>query len=116
MKILVVSIIVGFVFLYFFNMAVFKVPLLNLMWSIHAGIRFLAGFLLLGVSYFYAKALTFKTALYITVSIIAVDYIYDYYMQDYRLNFEIILHGIYMLVWGATLGYLTARHIDRSRA
>lgn len=110
MKMLVFSIIVGFVLLYCLNIAVFKAPALNLIWSIHAGIRFLAGFLILGVSYFYSKALTFKTALYITAFIIAADYIYDYYMQEYRFNFEIILHGIFMIVWGAILGYLTAKY------
>lgn len=111
MKILVFSIIVGSVLLYFLNIALLKTPLLDLHWSIHAGLRFSAGFIILGVSYFYAKALTFKKALYITVCILIVDYIYDYNIAAYRLNFEIILHGIYMLIWGAILGYLTARHI-----
>ena len=60
MKMLVFSIIVGFVLLYFLNIAVFKAPVLNLLWSIHAVVRFLAGFFILGISYFYAKALTFK--------------------------------------------------------
>lgn len=113
MKMLVFSIIVGIVLLYFLNIAVFKAPLLNLIWSIHAGIRFLAGFLILGVSYFYAKALTLKYALYITASIISADYIYDYYMQDYRFNFELLLHGIFMIIWGSILGYLTAKYKNR---
>lgn len=99
MKILVFSIIVGSVLLYFLNIAILKTPLLDLHWSIHAGLRFSAGFIILGVSYFYAKALTFKKALYITVCILIVDYIYDYNIVAYRLNFEIILHGIYMLIW-----------------
>ena len=111
MKILVFSIIVGSVLLYFLNIALLKTPLLDLHWSIHAGLRFSAGFFILGISYFYAKALTFKNALYITVCILIVDYIYDYNIAAYRLNFEIILHGIYMLIWGAILGYLTARQI-----
>jgi hypothetical protein len=114
MKMLVFSIIVGFVLLYFLNIAIFKAPVLNLIWSIHAGVRFLAGFLIIGVSFFYAKALTFKTALYITASIIAVDYVYDYYMQDYRFNFELIIHGIFMITWGAILGYLTAKYKNKS--
>ena len=116
MKMLVFSIIVGLVLLYLLNIAVFKAPVLNLIWSIHAGLRFLAGFLILGISYFYAKALTFKTALYITVCMIAADYIYDFYMQDYRFKFEIMLHGIFMITWGAILGYLTAKYTNRSNA
>lgn len=114
MKMLVFSIIVGFVLLYFLNIAIFEAPVLNLIWSIHAGVRFFAGFLILGVSAFYAKALTFKTALYIMACIVAVDYLYDYYMQDFRFNFEIILHGIFMIIWGAILGYLTAKYKNRS--
>jgi len=77
-------------------------------------IRFLAGFLILGVSYFYARALTFKTALVITACIIAADYLYDYNMQEYNVNFEIILHGIFMIIWGAILGYLTVKYKNRS--
>jgi hypothetical protein len=113
MKMLFFSIILGLILLYFLNIAVFKAPILNLIWSIHGGIRFLAGFLILGVSYFYARALTFRNALYITASIIAADYLYDYYMQEYWFNFEIILHGIFMIVWGAILGYLTAKYKNR---
>jgi hypothetical protein len=114
MKMLVFSIVVGFVLLYFLNIAVFKAPILNLLWSIHAVVRFLAGFFILGISYFYAKSLTFKTALVITACIIAADYLYDYNMQEYNINFEIILHGIFMIIWGAILGYLTVKYINRS--
>ena len=70
MKILVFSIIVGSVMLYFFNIALLKTPLLDLDWSFHAALRFSAGFFILGVSYFYAKALTFKNALTITACIL----------------------------------------------
>jgi len=111
MKKLVFSFIVGIVLLYFLNIAMLKTPLLDLHWSIHAGIRFLIGFILLGVSFFYAHALRFKTAVYITACIVATDYIYDYYAHPYRFNLEIILHGIFMMTWGAILGYLTAKYL-----
>jgi hypothetical protein len=48
---------------------------------------------------------------YITACIVTIDYIYDYYAQAYRFNLEIILHGIFMMIWGAILGYLTAKYI-----
>ncbi|WP_333878254.1 hypothetical protein [Methylobacter sp.] len=111
MKTLVFSFIVGIVLLYFLNVALLKTPILDLHWSIHAALRFLIGFILLGVSFFYAHALKFKTAVYITACIVATDYIYDYYSHPNRFNLEIILHGMFMMIWGAVLGYLTAKYI-----
>ncbi|MDP1665160.1 MAG: hypothetical protein Q8L79_08525 [Methylobacter sp.] len=111
MKMLVFSFMVGIVLLYFLNIALLKTPILDLHWSIHAGLRFLIGFIVLGVSFFYAHAVEFKKAVYITACIVTVDYLYDYYAQAYRFNFEIILHGIFMMIWGAILGYLTAKYI-----
>ncbi|CAA9890565.1 conserved membrane hypothetical protein [Candidatus Methylobacter favarea] len=111
MKMLVSTFIIGIVLLYFLNIALLKTPILDLDWSIHASIRFLSGFIILGVSCFYAGAVTFRKALYITACIITIDYIYDYYTQEYRFKLEIILHGIFMIIWGAFLGYLTAKYI-----
>lgn len=64
MKMLVFSFMVGIALLYFLNIAVLKTPLLDLHWSIHAGLRFSIGFIVLGVSYFYAHAVKFKSAVY----------------------------------------------------
>lgn len=114
MKMLSVSFILGLVFLYFMNMAMLKTAILNAEWSIHAGTRFLVGFFVMGVSYLYAKALSFKQALKLILIIVTLDYFYDYYVEAYRLNLEIILHGIYMLVWGALMGYLTAKYRGKS--
>ncbi len=110
MKILSFTFILGVFFLYFMNMAILNTAILNTEWSIHAGTRFLLGFFVMGVSCFYAKSLSFKNAMKLILVIVILDYFYDYYIEAYRLNFEIILHGIYMLVWGALMGYLTARH------
>lgn len=110
MKILSFSFILGLAILYFMNLAILKTAILSSEWSIHAGTRFLAGFFIMGVSYFYAKSLSFKNALKLILIIVTLDYLYDYYIEAYRLNFEIILHGIYMLVWGALMGYLATRY------
>lgn len=64
MKMLVFSFVAGTVLLYFLNIALLKTPLLDLHWSIHAGLRFLIGFIVLGVSYFHAHAVKFKSAVY----------------------------------------------------
>lgn len=111
MKMLVFSFIVGFVLLYFLNIALLKSPILDLEWSIHAGIRFFLGFIILGVICLYVDAVTFKNAIYIIACVVTADYIYDYYTQAYRFKLEIILHGIFMIIWGAILGYLTAKYI-----
>ena len=103
--------VIGLIVLYFMNIAILKTPILNLEWSIHAGIRFCIGFTVLGVIYLYHQALNLKTAFYITTSIEVLDYLYDYFVEAYRFNFEIILHGMFMLSWGAVMGYLTARYI-----
>ncbi len=115
MKMLVVSFTVGIIALYFLNIALLRTVILDTEWTIHAAIRFFAGFILLGISYFYAHALKLKNALYLIACIVAVDYVYDYYTQKYFFRFEIILHGIFMIIWGAFLGYFTAQYIrDRS--
>ncbi|OAI01341.1 hypothetical protein [Methylomonas methanica] len=108
MKILSFTFIIGVIFLYFMNMAMLKTAIPNMEWIIHAGTRFLLGFFVMGVSCFYAKSLRFKNALKLILVIVILDYFYDYYIEAYRLNFQIILHGIYMLVWGALMGYLAA--------
>lgn len=79
LKMLIFSSIVGVVLLYFLNIAILKTPILDLEWSIHAGLRFLIGFIMLGVSCFYASAINLKKAMYITICIVTTDYIYDYY-------------------------------------
>lgn len=111
MKMLSFIFILGAVFLYFINIAILKTAIPNMEWSIHAGTRFLIGFFVMGVSYFFAKVLSFKQALKLTLIIVILDYIYDYYIESYRLNFEIIMHGIYMLVWGSLMGYLTGKYM-----
>ncbi len=111
MKMLVFSITVGSILLYFLNIAILKTPILDLDWSIHAGLRFFTGFFILGVICFYAEAISFKKAIYITAAVVLTDYLYDHYAQSHRLQLEIILHGMYMILWGAILGYLTAKYI-----
>ena len=111
MKMLVFCAIVGVYLLYFLNIGLLKTPMLDLDWSLHAGFRFLSGFILLGVICFYKHAVILKNALYIIAGIVTIDYIYDYYTQAYRFKFEIIFHGIFMIIWGAILGYLTAKYI-----
>jgi hypothetical protein len=107
MKMLGFVIISGFILLYFLNIALLKTPDIN--WLTHSWLRFLAGFFVLGMLSFYAHAITFKKALWITLFIDFANYWYDYSTSAYRLQLEIILHGIFMLTWGSLIGYLTAK-------
>jgi hypothetical protein len=107
MKMLSFVIIVGFILLYFLNIALLKTPDIN--WFTHSWLRFLVGFLILGVLSFYAHAITFKKAIVITLLIDLANYFYDYSTSTYRMQLEIILYGIFMLSWGSLVGYLTAK-------
>ncbi len=111
MKLLSVAITVGIVLLYFLNIALLRNQLLTPEWFIHSGIRFLVGFLVFGVSVFYAHVIKFKNAVYITLMIVMADYIFDYIRQVDSFKLEVMLLGVFMLLWGAVIGYLTSKTI-----
>lgn len=116
MKMLGFATITGFILLYFFNIAFLKTTnIFDPEWLIHSWLRFLVGFLVLGTSFFYAKAITFKNAIYITLALVIADYIYDYLIAAYKFQVEIILHGIYMLIWGSVMGYCVARFMNSKK-
>ncbi|OAI17573.1 hypothetical protein [Methylomonas koyamae] len=112
MKIFWVVFAIGLTGLYFVNMAMLKMPFLSWEWGKHAAIRFFLGFFILGVNAFYAHKLKFTSALKVILAIAFLDYLYDYFIETYRLNFEIILHGLYMLVWGSIMGYLACKDFN----
>ncbi|MGR9087990.1 MAG: hypothetical protein ACU841_13070 [Gammaproteobacteria bacterium] len=102
----------GLILLYFLNIALLKTSnLFDPNWLLHSWLRFLVGFLILGISSFYTKGITFKSAIFIIMILDAADYLYDVSLGSYRLQLEIILHGIYMMTWGSLMGYLTAKRL-----
>jgi hypothetical protein len=112
MKLLVFVFTAGWIVLYFLNIALLKTSnLFDPNWLVHSWLRFLVGFLILGISSFYTKRITFKSAIFIIILLDAVDYLYDTSIGSYRLQLEIILHGIYMMTWGSLMGYLTAKRL-----
>ncbi|WAR44520.1 hypothetical protein [Methylomonas rapida] len=112
MKVFWVVFAIGLIGLYFVNMATLRMPLLNWDWGMHAAIRFFLGFFILGINAFYAQHLKFTSALKVILVIALLDYLYDYYIEAYRLNLEIILHGLYMVTWGSIMGYLACRNLN----
>jgi hypothetical protein len=114
MKMLGFVFAIGLILLYFLNIALLKTSnLFDPNWLIHSWLRFLVGFLILGISSFYSKRINFKSAILIVIVLDAVDYFLDTSIGSYRLQLEIILHGIYMMTWGSLMGYLTAKQLTR---
>jgi hypothetical protein len=113
MKLVTIAITIGLILLYFVNAAL-KVDIFNWEMLIHSGIRFFTGFIILGISYFYAHKLKLKISIFLVLGLVLADDVLDYYRQVTRFSVEMILHGIYMLFWGAVVGYLFMRQFKRN--
>lgn len=96
---------IGLVLLYFIDSA-FKINPFNLEMLLHSGLRFLTGFLVLGIGVFYAHKIRLKYALWLVMALALADDIWDYTRNVDSFSFEVLLHSIYMLAWGAVIGYL----------
>lgn len=117
MKLVSIVIIVGFILLYFINSAI-EVSMFDLETFIHSGLRFLAGFFVLGIGVFYAHQIKLKYAIGLLLLLAIGDDIWDYTRDVNSFSFEVLLHSLYMLAWGALTGYLFMKRlmnsIDRS--
>lgn len=112
---LVSIIIVGLILLYFIDSA-FKLNPFNVEMLIHSGLRFLAGFLILGIGVFYAHQIRPKFALALVLTLALADDIWDYTRDINSFSLEVMLHSIYMLLWGSLAGYmLMKRWLDGRR-
>jgi hypothetical protein len=110
MKLVGIAIFVGLLLLYFVNEAV-KIDFFNWEMLIHSGIRFFTGFIILGISYFYEHKIKLKIALYLILAIVLTDDVLDYYRGVTQFSDKLMLHNIYMLLWGSLVGYLTIKCI-----
>lgn len=109
MKLVNIAIIIGFILLYFVNAAL-KIDIFNSEMLIHSGIRFLTGFLILGIGYFYQHKLQLKIAIYLVLALMLADDVLDYFRHVDSFSAEFMVHNIYMLLWGCVVGYLTMRY------
>lgn len=105
MKSVSIVILVGLILLYFIDSA-FKLNPFTSEMLIHSGLRFIAGFLVLGIGVFYAHQIRLKFAVGLILTLVLGDDIWDYTRHVHSFNFEVMLHSIYMLLWGALTGYL----------
>lgn len=110
MNLISLVIFVGLILLYFLD-AAFKLPMLDTELLIHSAIRFFTGFFLMGIGVFYAHTLRFQSAVYIALALVLTDDILDYVRQVDSFKFEVMLHSIYVLLWGSLTGYVVIRKI-----
>ena len=110
MKPVSIAIFVGLILLYFVNAAL-KIDLFNLEMLVHSGIRFFSGFIILGIGCFYSHKIKLTLSLYFVFALILADDIMDYYRDTTRFSVEMMLYGIYMLVWGSVVGYFSIKYV-----
>ena len=109
MKLVSLVMIAGLILLYFVD-AAFKLQILNWEMLIHSAIRFFTGFILIGIGVFYAHKIRLKSAVYLVLALVLADDIMDYFRNVHNFNFEVMLHSIYMLLWGSLTGYVFMKY------
>jgi len=109
MKLIGIVTLAGLILLYFVDAAL-KIHIMNGEMLIHSALRFFTGFILIGIGVFYAHKLSIKSAVYLILALVLADDIMDYFRKVNSFNFEVMLHGIYMLLWGSLMGYVFMRH------
>jgi len=110
MKLIAIVTIAGLILLYFMDSA-FKLHIMNLEMLIHSALRFFTGFILIGIGVFYAHKIKLKNAVYVILALVLADDIMDYVRKVDSFNFEVMLHGIYMLLWGSLTGYVFMKQL-----
>jgi len=109
MKALGIAIGVGVMLLYFVDAAL-KIQLFTTEMLIHSGIRFFSGFIILGICVFYEHLIKLKYAISVILLLVLADDIGDYYRSVNSFSFEVMLHSIYMLLWGSVSGYVFIKY------
>ena len=109
MNMSILVIIAGFILLYFLD-AAFKLNPFNLEMLIHSGLRFFTGFIIFGISVFYAHKIRLTFAVCLVLALILADDIWDYTRNVNSFSFEVMLHSIYVLLWGSLTGYVLMKH------
>lgn len=109
-----IALSVGLFVLYVMGVA-FRLDLLTAEMIGHVAIRFAAGFLILGFGVFYEHLFRLKHSLWFILTLFLADDVYDYYRNVDSFKFEMLILSIYMLLWGALIGYLTMKALKIRR-
>jgi hypothetical protein len=109
MKLISLGMIAGLILLYFVDAAL-KIQIMNWEMLIHSAIRFFTGFILIGIGVFYAHKIRLKSAVYLVLALVLADDVMDYFRNVHSFSFEVMLHSIYMLLWGSLMGYVYMKY------
>ncbi len=115
MKWIMAAFFTGLLLLYFVTAAL-KIDIFNWETAIHSAIRFCTGFAILGIGVFYAHQIQLKIALAIIFTLFLTDDLLDYLRHVETFTAEYMLYGVYMLSWGAAIGYLTGKYYHHLKA
>ncbi|MEQ1620842.1 MAG: hypothetical protein ABL919_05505 [Methylococcales bacterium] len=115
MKILSISVfLTGLIGLYFVDSAL-KQNIFTEELFVHSLIRFVSGFVILGIGVFYSHAIRFKSSIYIVLALVLADDLLDYVRHVDSFSPELMLHSIYMLLWGALMGFVVMRQLKNNQ-
>lgn len=113
MKVLLSAvIIVGLIALYFMA-AAFHINYFETEMFVHSTVRFVAGFVFLGIWVWYKHRLKLKAALYCILFLLVLDDIFDYIREINNLRFEMVIHDSFLVLWGAVIGFLYMRSLRK---
>lgn len=112
MKFILPAVFLGLTVLYFMG-AAFHTDDFTLEMLIHNTVRFVSGFVFIGIWVWYKRRLKLKMALYTLLTLLVLDDIVDYFRNVDSLNLEMAIHDSFIVLWGALIGYLSMRAINQ---
>ncbi|MGR9114690.1 MAG: hypothetical protein ACU85E_02910 [Gammaproteobacteria bacterium] len=115
MKTLLPTVIIGLVVQYFMD-AAFHISNLNMEMFIHNTVRFVAGFVFLGIWVWYKHRIRLKVALYFVLALLVSDDIMDYLRNINNLRLEMVIHDSFLVIWGALIGFFYMRGLKKRKS
>jgi len=111
----IIVVVLGVITLYFVDSAL-KQNIFTPELFVHSMIRFITGFVILGIGVFYAHVIRFKSSIYLVLALVLADDVWDYFRHVDSFSPELMLHSIYMLLWGALTGYVVMRQHKQNKS
>lgn len=115
MKFILSAVFLGLIVLYFMG-AAFHSNDFTLEMLIHNTVRFVSGFVFIGIWVWYKRRLKLKIALYTLLTLLVLDDIVDYFRNVDNLSLEMVIHDSFIVLWGAIIGFLSMRVINQKNA
>lgn len=112
MRIFSTCLLTGLLILYFIDAAL-SIDNLSIEMLTHNLVRFFSGFVFLGIWNWYRHRLKLKVSLYLILIFLVSDDIYDYIRNIDTLNFEMLLHDLFIVIWGAVSGYFFIKSCNK---